>query len=152
MIQNRRQFKTFPCEKMRHSATQNTDLEPNCLYENDGPGSVYRTKTNTVPVRYDTDPQSWMKEIFLKYRYSLITVMSNLKPVLMSANFKRSVAFQELDLLPYLCSVADPDMRSDAFLTPGSGTQIQNPGWKKIRIRDEHPGSYFRELRNNLLG
>ncbi len=27
-----------------------------------------------------------------------------------------------------------------------------NPGWEKIRIRDEHPGSYFRELRNNVLG
>ncbi len=34
-------------------------------------------------------------------------------------------------------SVADPD-----------------PGWVKIRIRirDEQPGSYFRELRNNFLG
>jgi hypothetical protein len=28
-------------------------------------------------------------------------------------------------------------------LDPGSGIE------KKIRIRDEHPGSYFRELRNN---
>jgi hypothetical protein len=29
-----------------------------------------------------------------------------------------------------------------------------DPGWEKIliRIRDEHPGSYFRELRNNFLG
>jgi hypothetical protein len=30
-----------------------------------------------------------------------------------------------------------------------------DPGWVKkikIRISDEHPGSYFRELRNNFLG
>jgi hypothetical protein len=37
-------------------------------------------------------------------------------------------------------SVADPDPGSGALLTPGSG----------IRIRDEQPGSYFRELRNNF--
>ncbi len=36
----------------------------------------------------------------------------------------------------------DPDPRSGAFLTPGSG----------IRIRDEQPGSYFLELRNHFLG
>jgi hypothetical protein len=35
-------------------------------------------------------------------------------------------------------SVADPDPGSGAFLTPGSG------------IRDEHLGSYFREIRNNF--
>jgi hypothetical protein len=45
-------------------------------------------------------------------------------------------------------SVADPDPGSGVFLTPGSGM-----GKKiKIRIRDEHPGSYFWELRNNSLG
>jgi hypothetical protein len=47
-------------------------------------------------------------------------------------------------------SVADPDPGSGAFLTldPGSGL-----GKKiEIRIRDEHFGSYFLELRNNFLG
>jgi hypothetical protein len=44
---------------------------------------------------------------------------------------------------------------SGAFLTSGSG--IWDPGSGmgkkiKIRIRDIHPGSYFRELRNNFLG
>ena len=31
---------------------------------------------------------------------------------------------------------------------------IRAPGWEKIRIRirDEQPGSYLRELRNNFLG
>jgi hypothetical protein len=31
---------------------------------------------------------------------------------------------------------------------------ICDPEWVKIkiRIRDEHPGTYFRELRNNFLG
>jgi hypothetical protein len=29
---------------------------------------------------------------------------------------------------------------------------IQDPGWLKVWIRDEQPGSYFRELRNiNIL-
>jgi hypothetical protein len=47
-----------------------------------------------------------------------------------------------------LCSVADPG--SGALLTPGSGIQ---DGWKiRIRIRDEQPGSYFRKIRNNILG
>ncbi len=48
-------------------------------------------------------------------------------------------------------SVADPD--------PGSGIRclfapwIRDSGWVKIEIRicDEHPGSYFRELRNSFL-
>jgi hypothetical protein len=32
--------------------------------------------------------------------------------------------------------------------------RIRDPIWVKIkiRIRDEHPGSYVRELRNNFLG
>jgi hypothetical protein len=39
---------------------------------------------------------------------------------------------------------------------PGSGAFL-TPGWVKnpdpgIRIRDEQPRSYFRELRNNFLG
>jgi hypothetical protein len=58
------------------------------------------------------------------------------------------------ELFSVYSSVAHPDSGSDAFLTPGSG--IWNPhhpdGYKiKIRIRDEHPGSYFRELGNNFL-
>jgi hypothetical protein len=44
-------------------------------------------------------------------------------------------------------SVADPDPGSSALLTPGSGIR----DGLKIRIRDEQPGSYFRELRNNFL-
>ncbi len=43
------------------------------------------------------------------------------------------------------CSVADPG--SGAFLTPGSGIQ----DGKIIRIRDEHPRSIFRELRNRFF-
>jgi hypothetical protein len=31
------------------------------------------------------------------------------------------------------------DLGSGTFLTLGFG--IRNPGWKKIRIRDKHPGS-----------
>ncbi len=36
-------------------------------------------------------------------------------------------------------SVADTDPVSSAFLTLESGIRIRDPGWKKIRIRDEHP-------------
>ncbi len=47
-------------------------------------------------------------------------------------------------------SVADPETGSGAFLTLGSGIR----DGQKIRIRDpdrdEQPGSYFRELRNNV--
>jgi hypothetical protein len=35
-------------------------------------------------------------------------------------------------------SVADLDPGSGAFLTTGSGIRIRDPGWKKIRIWDEH--------------
>jgi hypothetical protein len=38
-------------------------------------------------------------------------------------------------------SVADPDQGSGAFFDP----------YIRIRSRDEQPGSYFRELRNNFL-
>jgi hypothetical protein len=43
--------------------------------------------------------------------------------------------------------VADPDPGSGAFLTHGSGSEME-----KIRIRDEHPRSFFRELRNSFQG
>ncbi len=45
-----------------------------------------------------------------------------------------------MDLVPVICSVANPDPVSGAFLTPGSG------------IRDEQPESYFLELRNHCFG
>jgi hypothetical protein len=44
-------------------------------------------------------------------------------------------------------SVADPDPRSGAFLTCGSGM-----GKKQDPDRDEHPESYFRELGNSFFG
>jgi hypothetical protein len=47
----------------------------------------------------------------------------------------------------YIYSVADPDSGSGAFLTPGSGIGKK----MRIRIRDEQPGTYFPELRNNFL-
>jgi hypothetical protein len=45
-------------------------------------------------------------------------------------------------------SDADADPGSGAFLTPRSGVSKKI----RIRIRDEQPGSYFRELKNNFLG
>ncbi len=45
------------------------------------------------------------------------------------------------------CSVADPDPGSGAFLTPGSEMEKI-----LIRIQDEQPGSYIRELRKNFWG
>ncbi len=49
---------------------------------------------------------------------------------------------------------ADPDPGSGAFLTPGSGIRVgkKSGSGSGIRNRDEEPGSYFRELRNNFLG
>jgi hypothetical protein len=45
-------------------------------------------------------------------------------------------------------SVADPE--SGAFLTPGSG--MGKKSGSRIRIGNEQPGSYFRELRNHFFG
>jgi hypothetical protein len=36
------------------------------------------------------------------------------------------------------------------FLTPG--IRYTDSGWEKIRIRDEHPKSFFRKLINSFLG
>ncbi len=44
------------------------------------------------------------------------------------------------------CSVADPE--SGAFLTPGFGIGKKSRSGSGIRIRNKHPRSYFRELRN----
>jgi hypothetical protein len=41
---------------------------------------------------------------------------------------------------------------SGAFLTLGSGMGKKSRSGSGIRIRDEHPGSYFRELKNNFFG
>jgi hypothetical protein len=52
---------------------------------------------------------------------------------------------------PTVFSVADPDLGSGigCLFDPC----IRDPGWEKvsIRIRDEQPGSYFLELRNQFL-
>jgi hypothetical protein len=47
-------------------------------------------------------------------------------------------------------SVADPDPGSGAFLTSGSGRGRKSASGSGIR--DEQPGSYFPELRNNFFG
>jgi hypothetical protein len=39
-----------------------------------------------------------------------------------------------------------------AFLTPGSGIRDGKKTVSGIRIQDEQPGSYFRELRNQFFG
>ncbi len=58
---------------------------------------------------------------------------------------------QDREKTYFWTSVADPYPGSGTFLTPGSG--IRDPGWKKvsIRIRDEQPGSYILELKNNFF-
>jgi hypothetical protein len=48
-------------------------------------------------------------------------------------------------------SDANPDPGSGAFLTPGYGMGKKSKSGSEIRIRDEHFGSYFRELRNKYL-
>jgi hypothetical protein len=48
-------------------------------------------------------------------------------------------------MVPVVCSVADPDPGSGAFLTPGSGI-----GFSGSWIPDPNP--YFRELTENFLG
>jgi hypothetical protein len=50
-----------------------------------------------------------------------------------------------------VCSAADPDPGSGAFLTPGSGMGKKSGSGSGIRIRNEQPGSYFREIRNNIF-
>jgi hypothetical protein len=52
----------------------------------------------------------------------------------------------------FIISVADPDPGSGAFLTPGSGMAKRARSSFGNRIRHEQPGSYFRELKNHILG
>ncbi len=47
-------------------------------------------------------------------------------------------------------SVADPDPGSGAFSIPGFGMGKKSRSGSGIQIRDEYPGSYFREIRNNF--
>jgi hypothetical protein len=47
-------------------------------------------------------------------------------------------------------SVADPDLGSGAFFTPGSGMGRKSASGSGIR--DEQPRSYFQELRNHFFG
>jgi hypothetical protein len=49
-------------------------------------------------------------------------------------------------------SVADPDPGSVAFETPGSGMGKKSGSGSWIRIRDEQPGSNFRELKKQFFG
>jgi hypothetical protein len=51
-----------------------------------------------------------------------------------------------------VCSVADLDPESDAFLAPGSGKGKKSGSGSGSRIQNEQPGSYFRERRNNFWG
>jgi hypothetical protein len=60
------------------------------------------------------------------------------KSVQLACRYITYGANNKLGTVILFCSVPDPV--SGAFLTPGSG------------IRDEHRGSYFRDLRNNFLG
>jgi hypothetical protein len=55
-----------------------------------------------------------------------------------------------LETVPLSISVADPDQGSGAFLTTRSGIRDGKKIW--IRIRDEQPGSYFRELGKKFFG
>jgi hypothetical protein len=53
----------------------------------------------------------------------------------------------------FIPSVADPDPGSGigCFLTPGSGNRHGRKSASGSGIRDEQPGSYFLELRNNFF-
>jgi hypothetical protein len=53
-------------------------------------------------------------------------------------------------LVPVSVADPDPDPESSSFLTPGSGMGKKSGSGSGMNI--EHPGSYFRELRNNFLG
>ncbi len=74
-------------------------------------------------------------------------------PAPISSRFQKTRQVRICLLLNSQSSVADPGSRIRCLFDPC----IRNPGsgmGKKnyIRNREEHPGSYFRELRNNFLG
>jgi hypothetical protein len=51
-----------------------------------------------------------------------------------------------------LISDPDPGFGASCALTSGSGFRIRDGEISESGIRDEHLGSYFRELINNFLG
>jgi hypothetical protein len=57
----------------------------------------------------------------------------------------------QVRILDLFCSVADADPGSSAFLTPESGIQDGRKIRIRIRIRDEQPGLYFRDFKNNIF-
>jgi hypothetical protein len=70
-------------------------------------------------------PEDPLLSIIIQIYTSVITILRNMHCLVMCS----------VIILPP--SVADPDLGSGAFLTPGSWM-----GKNKIRIRDEHPRSY----------
>jgi hypothetical protein len=59
-------------------------------------------------------------------------------------------AIISVEIVHIILEIESQHRVSGAFLTPGSGMGARSGSG--IRIRDEHPGSYFRELRNNFSG
>jgi hypothetical protein len=94
-------------------------------------------------------------EYGLPGNHSLLPLIRGLHPLLRTHRqliiqgfTTQHVTIPKNNIIPLITSVADPD--------PGSRIRclfdpwIRDQGWVKIRIRDEQPGSYFRELRSGM--
>jgi hypothetical protein len=86
--------------------------------------------------------------LFFESPFLSVSTISRSHPSLVSlvlmGNSPRGLSF-----FGHVCSVADPDPGSGAFLTPGSGMGRKSASGSGIR--DEQPGSYLLELRNHFF-
>jgi hypothetical protein len=89
------------------------------------------------PVKMYPVPKQYFQTIYFPRYFFLLAFIQG-----SDLNGKVGTTFQFRD---FDSGVVDLDPGCGVYLTPGSGTE-------KIRIRDEHPRSFFRELRSSFLG
>jgi hypothetical protein len=81
-------------------------------------------------------------------KFKMFTVLCLYKAYLLGIKIKISVNYIHKSVL----RIRTRNPESGTFLTPGSGMGNKSGFGSGIRMRDEQPGSYVRELINHILG